>query len=192
MKAFKRRGKVLSARLSQDEVSIVISLANQLVELLEDSTPEGQSAPSGAEDDPFAMWEADLSAEPDEPEIPTDPVVRRLFPTAYPHDAAAASDFRRFTERDQRQRKLLDAQQVLSDLSATGGGAQPLKLQSSAVPAWLKTLTALRLSIAARLGITDSDSVTEVEGLEEDDPRAFMYSVYEWLGFAQESLLASL
>ncbi len=193
MKAFKRRGKTLSARLSADEVSIVTSLVNQLVELLEDSAPaqEAEQAAS-AGDDPFALWEADLSAEPDAPETSTDPVVQRLFPTAYPHDPAAASDFRRFTERDQRQRKLADAQRVLDDLSATDGGADPLKLAVSAVTPWLKTLTALRLSVAARLGITDSESAAELEALVEDDPRAFMYSVHEWLGFAQESLLASL
>lgn len=193
MKPFKRRGKTLSARLSADEVSIVTSLVNQLVELLEDSAPvqEVEQAAS-AGDDPFAMWEADLSAEPDEPETSSDPVVQRLFPTAYPHDPAAASDFRRFTERDQRQRKLADAARVLDDLSATDGGADPLKLPVSAVTPWLKTLTALRLSVAARLGITDPESAAELEALVEDDPRAFMYSVYEWLGFAQESLLASL
>lgn len=196
MKAFKRRGKTLSARLTDDEVALLTSLVNQLVELLEDSAPVEQAEKAekaaAAGDDPFAMWEADLSAEPDEPETSSDPVVRRLFPTAYPHDPAAASDFRRFTERDQRQRKLLDARQVLADLAATKGGVESLKIMSPAVPAWLKTLTALRLSVAARLGITDSDSAAELEELAEDDPRAFMYSVYEWLGFAQESMLASL
>ncbi len=193
MKAFKRRGKTVSARLTDDEIAILTSLVNQLVELLEDSAPAEQAEESAAAgDDPFAMWEADLNAEPDAPGASSDPVVRRLFPSAYPHDPAAASDFRRFTERDQRERKLLDARQVLSDLGDTLGGAESLKIASSAVPAWLKTLTALRLSVAVRLGITDSDSAAELAALAEDDPRAFMYGVYEWLGFAQESLLASL
>lgn len=193
VKAFKRRGKTLAAKLTDDEVAILTSLVNQLVELLQDTAPsEEADKTAAAGDDPFAMWEADLSDEPDEPETSSDPVVQRLFPTAYPHDPAAASDFRRFTERDQRQRKLRDAQQVLTDLVAAKGGAESLKVASSAVTAWLKTLTALRLSVAARLGITDSDSAAELEELTEDDPRAFMYSVYEWLGFAQESMLASL
>jgi hypothetical protein len=50
----------------------------------------------------------------------------------------------------------------------------------------------VRLAVATRLGITDADSAEELAELPDEDPRAFMVSVYDWLGFAQETLLATL
>lgn len=191
MKKFKRHGKVIATHFSEYEVELLSSLVRQLIELVGDdlAEPEPEAGPG---DDPFALWEADLNDDPDEPELSEDPVIQRLFPTAYPHDPAAASDFRRFTERDQRSRKIADATVVLDALTATEGGAHPVRVPTEDAEAWLKTLTALRLSVAARLGITSEDTLDELMALAEDDPRAFMFSVYEWLGFAQETLISAL
>jgi hypothetical protein len=60
------------------------------------------------------------------------------------------------------------------------------------VQAWLRTLTSVRIAVATRLGITDAESAQELSELDDDDPRAFMVSVYDWLGFAQETLIAAL
>ncbi|MDX6322618.1 MAG: hypothetical protein QOF52_2476, partial [Propionibacteriaceae bacterium] len=38
----------------------------------------------------------------------------------------------------------------------------------------------------------DAESADELAELPEDDPRAFMVSVYDWLGFAQETLVTAL
>ena len=35
-----------------------------------------------------------------------DPVLKRLFPDPYPHDSTASSEFRRFTERDLKAKKV--------------------------------------------------------------------------------------
>lgn len=194
MKAFRKRGRTISSRLASDEVMLLSSLTAQLIELLSETeqtaAPEPRQGESG--DDPFALWEADLQENPDEPEISDDPVVQRLFPNAYPHDPAASSDFRRFTERDQRASKIADAERVLATLERTREGHDPVRIEPDERDAWLRTLTALRLSVAVRLGITDTESAEELSRLPDSDPRAFMGSVYEWLGFAQESLLASL
>ena len=71
------------------EADLLRSLASQLVELLRNET----AAPREG-DDPLEQL-LDFSGPTTEPE---DPVLARLFPTAYPHDEEAAGEFRRFTE----------------------------------------------------------------------------------------------
>ncbi|WP_375387320.1 MULTISPECIES: DUF2017 domain-containing protein [Actinomycetes] len=191
MRKFSRRRGVISTSLSGYEVELLTSLVNQLVELVSDGEPE-QYAPAEGEADSFERLVRDLQADPDEPEVSDDPVLRRLFPNAYPHDAAASSDFRRFTERDLRGKKVEDAVVVLRALGETEAGAKDLRVDPAQADAWLRTLTSVRLAVATRLGITDAESADDLAQLPEEDPRSFMVSVYDWLGFAQETLISSL
>ena len=191
MKKFSRRRGLISTSLSAYEVQLLTSLVGQLVELVSDGEPDDFGARE-ATSDPFERLVRDLQAEPDAPEVSDDPVLRRLFPNAYPHDATASSDFRRFTERDLRGKKVDDARVVLRDLDATAGGSRDLRVDPADAEAWLRTLTSVRLAVATRLGITDAESAEELTELPDDDPRAYMMSVYDWLGFAQETLIASL
>jgi hypothetical protein len=196
MKKFRRRGAVISTRMSGYEVELLTSLVTQLVDMVSEGEPETFVADSAAADaeaaDPFAAWAKDLEADPSEPEISSDPVLQRLFPNPYPHDPAAASDFRRFTARDMKTKKITEAQVVLSQLEQTGQGAVDVRIGPEEVDAWLRTLTSVRLAVATRLGITDAETAEQLAELPDDDPRAFMLSVYDWLGFAEETLLSSL
>ncbi|WP_162143124.1 DUF2017 domain-containing protein [Granulicoccus phenolivorans] len=192
MKKFKRRGRLLQCRFSEYEVKLLDSLVDQLSELIRVGMPEPAAPGTPATADPFALWERDLTAEPADPEPLEDPVLQRLFPNAYPHDPEAAHDFRRFTEHDQRTRKLADADVVRDHLAATEGGRYPVQIDETATQAWLRTLTAVRLAVATRLGVTDADSLDELAQLRDDDPRSYLLSVYEWLGYCQESLLEAL
>jgi hypothetical protein len=191
VKKFSRRRGVISTSLSGYEVELLTSLVGQLVELVSDGEPE-QYAPPEEDADSFERLVRDLQADPDEPEVSDDPVLRRLVPNAYPHDAAASSDFRRFTERDLRGKKVEDALVVLRALAETGAGSQDLRVDPVEADAWLRTLTSVRLAVATRLGITDAESAEELSELPDEDPRSFMVSVYDWLGFAQETLISSL
>jgi len=191
VKRFERRDRFISAKLSRYEIELLASLVRQLVELVSDGEPEGFGpAPPAA--DAFEQLVEDLQIDPDEPEVSDDPVLRRLFPNAYPHDAAASSDFRRFTERGLRTKKVTEAQLVLERLAATEDGSRRLRIPLDEVEAWLRTLTGVRLAVATRLEITDADSADRLAQLPDDDPRAFMVSVYDWLGFAQETLIEAL
>lgn len=182
---------MLTTALSAYEVELLTSLVRQVVELVSDGEPEG-FAPPDPSADPFEALAADLAVDPDEPEVPEDPVLRRLFPNAYPHDAAASSDFRRFTERGLRTTKVTDAQVVLDDLEATDHGRVDLRVAPEHVDGWLRTLTSVRLAVATRLGITDTESAEELAQLDDADPRSYMVSVYDWLGFAQETMVGAL
>jgi hypothetical protein len=60
------------------------------------------------------------------------------------------------------------------------------------VESWRRTLTSVRLAVATRLGIRDAAAADQLAELPDDDPRSFMVSVYDWLGFAQETLISAL
>lgn len=190
MRKFQRKRGLITTKLSNDELDLLASLIDQLVEMVSDGQPDHFAA--GPDIDPFEALTRGLKIDPDEPETSDDPVMQRMFPNAYPHDAAAASDFRRFTEHDLKAKKIVEAQLVLSRIGEAGRLGGDLRIPAEEVDAWLRTLTSLRLAIATRIGITDADSADELAMLPEDDPRAFMLSVYEWLGFAQETMLSAV
>ena len=69
------------------------------------------AAPS-AGDDPLEQL-LDFSGPTTEPD---DPVLARLFPTAYPNDEEAAGEFRRFTEGTLRDSKARGAVRIIDTL----------------------------------------------------------------------------
>ncbi|KZE91039.1 DUF2017 family protein [Microbacterium sp. TNHR37B] len=127
-----------------------------------------------------------------EPVTPDDPAIARLVPDAYAEDRHAAREFRSLTQSDLLARRIDDARLMSASLAAAVGGdasgAAPdsavlVTLDADAAAAWLRTLAALRLVLASRLGITE-----EADG-DVEDP---LYGVYEWLGFRLDSLLSAL
>jgi len=131
------------------------------------------------------------------PEAPLeDPAVARLVPDAYRDDPEAASEFRGLTQADLLDRRRADAETVLASLQQDGVTLRPHELHESSAleamtvrldpgqtAAWLRTLTALRLVLAARLGIAQEDD------RDPEDPR---FGVYDWLGFRLEGLLQAM
>jgi hypothetical protein len=164
--AFRRKSDgTVSAHLAAEEAVMLTELAGQLVEMLGDRSPVG--VPSDG-------------LPPDE-----DPALLRLLPDAYPDDPEASSEFRRFTAEGLAERKTANANAVIESLADVAAGrTKTLRLDQPAAQAWLRSLTDLRLTIAARLGIeTDEDHPAP------DDP---LGDVYDWLGFVQGTLVEAL
>jgi hypothetical protein len=119
-----------------------------------------------------------------------DPALRRLIPDAYPDDAEASAEFRRFTADGLIERKLAGTSALLASIgSATPDGAAAdtmatLHLDPPAVQAWLRSIGDLRLTIATRLGI-------ERDG-DEGSPGDPLADLYDWLGYVQGSLVDAL
>lgn len=117
-----------------------------------------------------------------------DPALARLVPDAYPDDADAAREFREITQSDLLARREADARALLATLPAADGAADGddpadvlvLPLDPESVRAWMRTLTAVRLVLASRLGIESEDDH------DEDDPR---FGTYDWLGFRLDGLI---
>ena len=55
---------------------------------------------------------------------------------------------------------------------------------------WMRSFTDMRLAIATRLGVEDGDEEYWY-ALPDDDPRAQVHDIYDWLGFLQETLVQS-
>ena len=186
----RRRGGGAVATFSGFEADLIRSLASQLVELLRNEV----AAPS-ASDDPLEQL-LDFSGPTTEPE---DPVLARLFPTAYPDDEEAAGEFRRFTEGSLRDHKARAAVQVIDSLEEAGlptelaedGLVVDVELDRDESVTWMKSFTDIRLALATRLGVEEDDEDYWM-ALPEEDPRAHVYDIYQWVGYLQETLVDAL
>lgn len=120
-------------------------------------------------------------------DVSADPVATRMFPDAYPGDAAASSEFGRLTRPDLLTQKTTNAS-VVHDWST---GVRDGALTPEDVQAWLRCLTDLRLTIAERLGITDAAS-EEASAADRSDRAVGLRDVYDWIGYVQEHLVDTI
>ena len=161
MRRFERQPDgIMRAELAAEEAVLLQSLAGQVSELVADAT---LGRVQGAEDT----------------------AVARLLPDAYPGDSEASAEFRRFTESGLAERKVANAETVIRSLSGAGATGS-VTLDDTEALSWLRSLTDIRLTIAARLGIDteDDDAGRSVDPL--------MREIYDWLGFVQNSLIEAL
>jgi len=155
----------LVMEISRIEATHLAGLVGQFLELLEDDV-------DGARTD--------------------DPAVARLVPDAYRDDDEASQEFRSLTQDDLLGRRAVDARIVLgslgpevideeADLSrASVADILTILLEPDAVRAWMRTLAAVRLVLASRLGVTDEDEH------DDEDPR---FGIYDWLGYRLDALV---
>lgn len=120
-----------------------------------------------------------------------DAAVSRLVPDAYPEDPDASAAFAESTQAELLDRRERDAAVVRTALEAF---TAPLENEDDAtapldvvipdadLDAWLRTLSAMRLVMASRLGI-DAD--------DDHDPEDPRYAVYDWLGYRLDGLITA-
>jgi hypothetical protein len=157
MKPFTRKGATYVATFTPNEAQLLQQLCMQVAELM--------------------AAHADYT---------NDAAVTRLLPDAYRDDDDAAAEFRRFTADDLAGRKAANARVVVAAVAEAAAGPAPAKVVVGAAEAqaWIRSLTDIRLSIAARLGIETDDAP-----LPRGEP---LVDAYLWLGFVQESLVRVL
>lgn len=122
-----------------------------------------------------------------------DPAIDRLVPPGY-DDSQSAQEFRDMTQSDLLDRRRSDAGAVLASLG--DAALMPddpddpaslemvtIRLDGATARAWLRTLAAIRLVLATRLGIT------RPEDHDSADPR---FGVYDWLGYRLDGLVAAM
>jgi hypothetical protein len=185
-----RRSKLIIANFTGFEADLLRSLASQLVELL-----RNEAAVPRDDVDPLEAM-LDFSGPTQEPE---DPVLARLFPTAYPSDEEAASEFRRFTEGGLRDGKANAAITIIDGLEEAGlppeltedGLMIDVELDAPTAETWMRSFTDLRLALATRLGVEEGDE-DYWHSLPDDDPTAQAHDIYEWVGYLQETLVMAL
>ena len=184
-----RRSGAVIATFSGFEADLLRSLASQIVELLhhEAAVPDDR--------DPLEAL-MDFSGPTTAPE---DPVLARLFPTAYVEDEEAAAEFRRFTEGTLREGKARAAGTIIDTLEEAGlpdeldedGLTIDVEMDEATAQTWMRSFTDIRLALATRLGVEDGDEEYWYS-LPDDDPRAQAHDIYEWIGWLQETLVGAL
>ncbi|RNL84524.1 DUF2017 domain-containing protein [Halostreptopolyspora alba] len=163
----------VTVELDSDEVAVLRSMANLVLELVEPPAPKDEFA------ELVGIGSSDQKSD--------DPVLARLFPDAYGDDSEAASDFRRYTEDDLRQGKRANAETILGALPEANGGR--VTLGSRDAHAWMKALNDVRLALGTRLGVTEENYDALARG---DDSGSAALHLYDWLGGLQESLVQAL
>lgn len=162
-----------------EEAAMLNQLVQQLILLMQSH--------SGTALDPdplFASLEVGGSDE-----RPDDPALARLFPDAFDDDGAAAA-FRRVTEQGLINRKLQDAMRVVADIGDTELSEYDpvgVVIDASSFPAWARTITAVRLAIAARIGLETAD---DHERLIDGEETRGTVLVFDWLAALLEAVLA--
>lgn len=191
MTGFARTRDGIVARFDPVENKLLRSFADQIIDLLSFDEMVDDVLPDESDGtDPFTHWAAEMANQWTLDD--SDPLVRRLFPNAYADDPIAAEEFRHFTMDEQRRAKVRDARVVAAALARSRDGKRPVKVPPDEVDAWLKTLATIRLALSVRLEVVDAETEEALHYLPDDDPRSFLASVYGWLAYCLESLLAVL
>jgi hypothetical protein len=169
VRAFRARPDgTVAAHLEPHEVQMLRGLLGELRGILDEGTATGGAADGAT----------------------PSPVAERLLPDAYPDDAEASAEFRRFTASDLAEAKAANATAVeatLAEADARGAGRRGLLvvLDPAGAQAWLRTLNDLRLAISVPLRIDEAD------GWRDRAPRESA-GLYDWLTFAQGSLIEAV
>jgi hypothetical protein len=179
---------LITASFTAVEAELISSLATQVAGLL-------GSVAARSDDPELAGTGIGGSTDRDD-----DPAIARLLPNAYTDDDDSSREFRQLTERGLASRKIDNAVALLHSLApiaaATAGLAsessddveQQIELDDPAALAWMRSLTDIRLTIAARLGLVDDDDVID----EDDEQAVVLLDVYSWLGAVAESLVQAV
>lgn len=124
-----------------------------------------------------------------------DPVLERLYPSAYASEEDAA-EFRRLASSDIAADRIRTMTRMVVDLEtalpAEGDEREDAELQvavdAEGADAWLRALGEVRLVLHVRTG---QDKAELTPGVTDED-LAQLRDVVDWLGFAQGTLLEAL
>ena len=113
------------------------------------------------------------------------------MPDAYPDDAEATEEFRRYTDATLRDGMHVDLLAVRASLLVIGENGYA-GLDDELAQAWLRVLNRMRLVLAVRLGIENASDQDNLALIDADDPRTGPFLLYEWVGYLLSDLLSAL
>ena len=198
-------GRALILTITRIEADYLHDLVEQFISLLDDYSDErpnalAADAGAGAIAGAFGGGESK----------PEDPALARLMPDAYDSDDEASAEFRRHTENELVDRRIHDARRVLAGLDmslnepvtahadAPSGNTDPeasraqepfdVVLDAADGDAWMRTLAAVRLVVASRLGIETEDDDAAARATDDDG----RFGVYDWLSYRLEGLVQAI
>lgn len=114
-------------------------------------------------------------------EGPDDPLAKRLFPVAYPDDAAREAEYRLLAGEELRASRRAALETMRRTTKATF-------LTEEEVTAWLQSINSLRLVLGTRLDMQEDDDGS----IEPDDPDANAKALYHYLSALTDLIVTSL
>lgn len=120
-----------------------------------------------------------------------DPVMRRLFPPAYPDDVKLQDEFLRMTHDDSVVRKRDAARAVVDsiDRGSHKKGVFTAEIDDDQMRGWLGVINDARLVLGATLEVTEEMDQTP---LPPEDPRAPAQNMYLYLSSLEWHLIETL
>jgi len=109
-----------------------------------------------------------------------DPIVRRLFPTAYHDDVERDREYQQLVRDELLERRLT----ALATLEET---AEATMVTEGELTAWLTSINDLRLVLGTRLDVSEDD-----DRIDEDDPEAPIHAAYGYLGVLLTDIVDAL
>ncbi len=110
-----------------------------------------------------------------------DPRVRRLFPTAFPHDPEAEEEYQHY------MREELVASRTAA-IDAVEASLDSKELDEEAALAWMQSINSVRLVLGTMLDVSEDLDVSRVR---DDDPDIQGYALYAYLSMLLDELLAA-
>ncbi|MSS45941.1 DUF2017 family protein [Cutibacterium sp. WCA-380-WT-3A] len=133
--------------------------------------------------DPFAFWESQFSGPYSDGEVR-----RCILPGAYRDDESADAQFHADHDAGDIAARWNDAQALGADIEYVHRVGH-IVMNPEMTQRWLRTVNALRVMVAARLGITDQVTADEVARVAQEGRDAEEECIYEWLGVVVEVLV---
>jgi hypothetical protein len=112
----------------------------------------------------------------------SDPVLQRLFPSAFPDDQEATTEF------DSVVRDDLVAQR-LAAIETMERTLQAVRLTEDELAAWLGAMNDLRLVLGVRLAVTEESTTKDFDG---DAETGAAYALYTYLTYLEEDVVQAL
>jgi hypothetical protein len=112
----------------------------------------------------------------------TDPVLRRLFPVAYPEDEKRQAEYAVLVREE-----LLDS--LVAALTTLEETVDAQRLDEGQLLAWMRALNEVRLVLGVRLEITEEG---DERPTDPSDPRAAPFAIYDYLTWLQGEIIDAL
>lgn len=187
--AFTRgRDGAVHAQFQPNERALLRVLAEQLAEIVGPQTSPSTGAKVPL--DEFDALVAQLESHAHRP--PGDPVYERLFPRVHRDDDEVADEFDRAALESLRSGRAARTAIFMQHLKGSGSD---VSLTVEDAHLWLTVLTDLRLMIGTTINLVDEDprrsspNDASVAGQVSEHEGVYL-SVYEWLSWLQEGLVA--
>ncbi len=112
----------------------------------------------------------------------SDPVVKRLFPSAFLDDERSTAEFDSVVRDDLMAGRLAAIETMERTLQA-------VRLTEQELEAWLAAMNDLRLVLGVRLAVTEESTP---EDFDDDEESGAAYALYAYLSYLEEDVVQAL